>query len=296
MSQSYEVAPIFLIRMAGVPFEPLENLATPEVAQLARELIAEQRNFAEAVAEAQRFFDSGEHLLERDAFRVLRSAVRAQRAPAAMPTPQPPIFTDYAAAAERVAQAEAQLQSALERAVESRRRLLVEAARTYLPRQLIFNSGGVSELLHDLMGPAAEPKARNTRTRERERHLLLYLQRVAGKNDSFSEFGPTSWGRVDAAVEGVAFAPSPHITARETFLERWTAHAIAAAMNEDAEVFAEIAPRLAPNALRVDGAVVFTSTGELVPLAAEEALALDRCDGIRRAHTFPDAKVLRALA
>ncbi len=295
VSCSYEVAPIFLIRMAGVPFETLENLATQEVAQLARELINEQRNFQNAIAEAQRFFDSGEHLLERDAFRVLRSAVRAQRAPAAMPTPQPAVFSDYAAAAERVARAEAELQTALERAVESRRRLLVEAARRYLPRQLIFNSGGVSELLHDLMAPPAEPKPRNTRTRERERHLLLYLQRVAGKNDSFSEFGPTSWGHVDAAVRGVTFAPSPEITARETFLERWTAHAIAAAMNEDPDVFAEVTPRIAPNVRRVNGTAMLADTGALMQLDAEEMLALDACHAGKPAHAFPDPEVLRAL-
>ena len=42
---SYRIAPIFLIRMAGVPFEALEKLATIETSRAGRELIAAGADF-----------------------------------------------------------------------------------------------------------------------------------------------------------------------------------------------------------------------------------------------------------
>ena len=47
----YRIAPIFLIRMAGVPFEALENLATSAVAHAGRGLIAAETEFAQAKTE-----------------------------------------------------------------------------------------------------------------------------------------------------------------------------------------------------------------------------------------------------
>ena len=51
----YRIAPIFLIRMAGVPFEALEILATSAVARAARGLIAAETEFAQAKAEFEGF-------------------------------------------------------------------------------------------------------------------------------------------------------------------------------------------------------------------------------------------------
>src|SRR4029077_13238338 len=76
---------------------------------------------------------------------------------------------------------------------------------------------------------------RNKRARERERHLLLYLQRIAAKNDTFSEFGPSGWGKIDKNISGMSISPAPGVAKREAFLERWTAHAVAAAVNADPE-------------------------------------------------------------
>ena len=76
---------------------------------------------------------------------------------------------------------------------------------------------------------------RNAKAGDRERHLLLYLQRVSTKNDTFSEFGPSGWGKIDNHISGVSLAPEPGIAKREAFLERWTAHATAAAINADPE-------------------------------------------------------------
>ncbi len=91
--------------------------------------------------------------------------------------------------------------------------------------------------LNDVSGEAGKPGPRNNAARKLEQSLLMYLQRIATKNDTFSEFGPSGWGTVAAGQAGKAlsFAPESGVAAREVFLERWTAHAIAAAINANPE-------------------------------------------------------------
>jgi hypothetical protein len=170
---SYRVAPIFLIRLAGAPFDVLERLATPATARLAR--------------------DPG-------------------------------------------MQGSAELESTLYNELEKVRQSLHQSARELLPPYLIFSGEGMRERMRALLEskPDSLP-ARNSRMRERERHLLLYLQRIAAKNDTFGEFGPSGWGNVNSKIKTVAVNPEPGIAKRETFLERWVAHALAAAINSDPE-------------------------------------------------------------
>jgi hypothetical protein len=156
----YRVAPIFLIRLAGAPFDLLTRLATIETAEAAR-----------------------------------------QRGPAI------------------------ELAHPLQQELETARKSLHESAREILPRYLIFGAEGMRDRMARLLESKDGPlPARNSRTRERERHLLLYLQRMAAKNDTFSEFGPSAWGTTTKTKSGVTLAPEKGIAKREAFLERWVAH------------------------------------------------------------------------
>ena len=196
---SYRVAPIFLIRLAGVPFDRLERLATPETTNTARGLIV------------------GQNKVQRDD--------------------------------------EKRLAASLERELEITRKSLLDFARTILPRYLIFAAEGMRDRISSLLGANANAALapRNARARERERHLLLYLQRIAAKNDTFSEFGPSAWGKISRNISGVTLAPELGTAEREGFLERWTAHAIAAAVNADPENSNPklVVPALEPHAVRV---------------------------------------------
>ena len=196
---SYRVAPIFLIRLAGVPFDRLERLATPETTNTARGLIV------------------GQNKVQRDD--------------------------------------EKRLAASLERELEITRKSLLDFARTILPRYLIFAAEGMRDRISSLLGANANAALapRNARARERERHLLLYLQRIAAKNDTFSEFGPSAWGKISRNISGVTLAPELGTAEREGFLERWTAHAIAAAVNADPENSNPklAVPALEPHAVRV---------------------------------------------
>jgi hypothetical protein len=135
-----------------------------------------------------------------------------------------------------------------------------------------------------LAGDGAKLPPRNKRARERERHLLLYLQRLAGKNDTYSEFGPSGWGTSEVAQAGVQIAPAPGIARREAFFERWAAFTIAAAMNGDTATRPELAPRLNPHGRLDDDTFILPATGKSIPLDRSARESLVRCDGRTPAH------------
>jgi hypothetical protein len=193
---SYRVAPIFVIRMAGVPFEPLEQLATSRASATARSLLAQDASPAGQL----------------DALGEILTAE-----------------------------------------VSAARRALVRSAREYLPRYLVFGMEGFGERVaasfSDGDDDALRFATRNSTARKREKHLLLYLQRVCAKNDTFSEFGPSVWGTIGDGAESVRLQCDHGITKRQAFFERWVAHAVAAALNADPgvrELLAEQQPISVP--------------------------------------------------
>lgn len=139
----------------------------------------------------------------------------------------------------RVDEAEKRLVNTLTSELEISRTFLLDSARTILPAYLIFAAEGmrnrISELLDSSETAGFSPGHRNAAVRKREQHLLLYLQRVAAKDDTFGEFGPVSWGKTGDNFRGVRIDIVPGIAARDTFMERWTAHAVAAVVNADPE-------------------------------------------------------------
>lgn len=177
----------------------------------------------------------------------------------------------------------------IEKEIGPARRALWQSARKFLASYLVFAPGGVRELLSHLLRSSADDSGtsrRNARSGDRERHLLLYLQRVVAKNDTFSKFGPTNWGKIDQQ-SGISSENSPKLkieirrdVARcEAFLERWTAAAIAMAMNADPDVRIELCPRLHPNC-RIEGEqLIFSDTGETITLDRQTARIVKACDG-----------------
>ncbi len=173
------------------------------------------------------------------------------------------------------------------------RATLIQEADQVLSPYFVFSSSDSHNLLKSTAERTNPIGPRNNRAANRERHLLMYLQRVATKNDTFSEFGPTLWGSI-APGAALQFQPDTALT-RIAFLERWTAHAAAAALNADAEVAPELCPRLHPNIrLLLDGKFILAETGQTGAFTEKEAEAVANCDGKTPAHTF-DLDTLRAL-
>ena len=261
--------------MAGVPFDRVHELATVKTSEAARQLIVRQREFGEAKAEVERLLHSRRHNLSREQFRAWRKTTRAGAEPPADPAIAP--FTGCLDSYARLIQAQTRFHDVLDQELNFARTALLASAQTILPAYLVFAGQNLRDATANAVRDISGKRTRKERARER--HLLLYLQRVAAKNDSLSEFGPCGWGRVSDQTRELAFAPRLGIAARETFPERWAAHAACAAMNADPEVRGELAPRIHPNG-RLDGSrFVFTDTGDTVPVDPPLLNLLKECYG-----------------
>ena len=116
--------------------------------------------------------------------------------------------------------------------------------------------------------------------------MLLYLQRVCGKERYLERVRTRRLGNHRPRDRTLEVCPDPGIARRETFLERWTAHGVAAAINADPEAAAELAPRFHPNGRLEQDRFVFTETGATVALDPVTLALLARCDGTTPAHSL----------
>ena len=296
----YTFAPIFLIRLAGVPFDELSALATVESAKVVRDLITRERECEEARSKVEQLLLSRQHGLSKEQYRAWRRAVRTNEVPL-VPDPSTTPFLGFCQSAGLLLESQKDFEIALQRELSHARVALQHSAVKFLPDYLVFAANSVVQILQELIELRKRPNdqlpPRKKNLRARERHLLLYLQRVCGKNDTLSAFGPGGWGSVQKTILGVSLDPQPGIAQRETFLERWTAHGIAAAINADPETRPEIAPRLHPHGRIKNGRYVFTDTGDTISLAPETQVILQACHGITPAHSLGvDMEILGALA
>jgi hypothetical protein len=281
--------------MAGAPFEIIERLGMSKTSAAARELLTSRERFARTKTNAEALLNRRDNGLSPEEFRDLRAAVRGDRAPTLRG--DQPEFLDYSSAAEELSALQTRLEHVFATELDDARTSLLKSAREILPRYLVFGGAGTADLVAESIGDQASPlPSRNKRARERERHLLLYLQRVAAKNDTFSEFGPSGWGKTDGKELNIRIDAQAGVAARETFLERWTAHAVAAAMNIDPEIFAELCPRLHPNGRVAGQEFIFTESGEGIKLGADQIELIARSDGTTPVHALgADEAAVRAL-
>jgi len=289
----YRVASPFLIRLAGVPFDVLERLASPKTFVVARESSAASAIVTAASGAVQQFLDDPDNGLSRGEIQGWRDAISRAVLPKRGDRSHP-VLAAYVRAVESVQATHSKLQTVLEQELEEVRQVLLREAETILPPYLLFAAAEMRHLFAN--EPGASIPTRNSWQRKRERHLLLYLQRVAAKNDTFGEFGPSAWGRIGNATESLTFSVQPGIARREAFLERWTAHALAAAMNADPSVFCELKPRLNPNGVLRADTFVLTDTGQVVPLSAAQLEIVRRCNAQTAVHLLGAEQLVRELA
>src|SRR5436190_1339617 len=272
--------------MAGVPFEPVARLATPATAAAARELLVRQTDFARAKSEIEHRLHRRDSRFSEELFRGWRDAIRTGTVP---PAGDPPsrAFAVCWECASNLAAAEVNLSRFLQQELDLARLALLTSIQVFLPPYLTFVAEGLRERLLKQSSRESRPlPPRRKENRAHERHVLLYLQRICAKNDSLSEFGPEGWGLVAGESRSLKLAPLPGIAERETFLERWTAHGVAAALNADPKIRVELSPRLHPNG-RIEGnQFVFADTAETIPLDPKTVDILLRCDGTTPAHSF----------
>ena len=290
----YELAPLFPIRMAGVAFDVLELLATPRAIALAREL-AGRAGALERLAPAALEALGGDPAGPGSRVRAHAARLVAKRQPLPrLPPDPPPALRAYAEAAAAVELLRAAHGEALGDELAGAFRALRREALRFMPDYALFASPTVEELVADIQ-PDGEWTPARLKDGRRDRTLLMYVQRVAAKNETLSAYGPLSWGRVDPAVRGLRLSPTPGMR-REAFFERWVAEVVAAAMRADPSTRPEEAPRAHPNGRLEGDAFVRLDTGERIPLDDEARRLLARCDGRTPAHALGAPERLAALA
>lgn len=283
--------------MAGVPFEHLEGVATRGAARLGRELLAQRCLLATAKAQAEALLGSRASGLSAEESRAYRAALQSGIAPGGMIRPVPAEIKKCVAVAAETKRLEESLTQILPGELDKARRALAASSCAILPDYLVFGAGEFRDRLAEMSAAGGELPPRNSRTRERERHLLLYLQRVCGKNDTFSAFGPSAWGTTESAQAVLEIEPRANAAHRSVFLERWASSALAAALNQDSEARWEFAPRLHPHGRLVGDFFVLADSGERIALTAEQKALLERCDGVTPAHSLGEVgSLLEELA
>src|SRR5207302_4402400 len=145
----------------------------------------------------ERILGRPRHGLSKELVRAWRNAIRSGTMP---PAEDPPseAFAQCWRCASSLAEAESRLEESLQAELELARVALLDATRAHSSRYLVFGGAGVRQVLTGLLTEGLHESRplplRRKRERARERHLLLYLQRVCAKNDTLSEFGPGGWG------------------------------------------------------------------------------------------------------
>jgi Lantibiotic dehydratase, N terminus len=288
----WRTMPLFMLRQSGFPFELLGRLGAPEVARAAAALL-------DAAA-----------LLERDAERakaVLRGLAHAD--PAAWAhvhgelssrvgrgLPLPPRTLRGVGELEawnrrcaEVAKLEERLDTAVEDALATTRRAIVETFRDDdRLREALFlsNETGFATLdrwlTHADGGRHGDGAKADT--------LAMYLQRFCAKSETVSHFGPLTAGRFDEDAQAFEWNERGPLE-RRTFFTHWAANELAAALTADPELGDLRRPRRRPGSF-LDGDVLDLYALEFHPhwslryqgqcrLDTEELALLEACDGER---------------
>jgi hypothetical protein len=267
---SVEILPRFLLRGAGFPAAMLDGLATPRAAELARAAVeaTERRRDLAALL-------GGELLAQPGMPRALRGRLRRRLAAGRPIEGESPLAAGLVRAWNRVVAEVDELSRRAEAAAacegeQAARRMCELVARA-----------DVSEAIW-LSSPSAFTGLANPdgiQSSGRRRAALLYLQRLALKNETAAFFGPFSLGLVNSAspeAPVLAYRPGARRTGRRhAFLSRHVVDALTASIEADAAVLAGLGLEPHPLLHVEDGAAWLATTRLPLPVGvAREMLRL----------------------
>ena len=289
-TRSWRICTHFLLRRAGFSFDVLEDFRCPQTAQRAMEVVqartaaenARQRLLREFFAkEVERVASRGDkvalRMLSKWRSRVGRSLDGAVPDVASAEIRE--AHDRWRESAESVARAQQELRRAypteLARAQESLHRFVAEAP---VRMALLLMSPGVLDTV-EAVHPDGKSTRQGTRTRALDRRLYCFAQRLAGKNETTSFFGPMTYGEVcddvpaDQSISLGRELPGG-VTRRETFCAFWAAVALGQAASADEEICRSLPVRRMPAAAVGPGWARFPDGREAKLDAASEAVAL----------------------
>ncbi|RCG25392.1 hypothetical protein DQ384_31495 [Sphaerisporangium album] len=275
-----------VVRTTGFPYEVLEEIRLPRTAAdidavLAAERAAEAHRdrllrevFPEAVRAARDASGDGDPATGRLLSKQRAAVGRRVPAPRPEAAPDPALvglLQDWnrllAEAAELAAGASAEHPAELELC----RKRLGERAKDPVLRDAVLL---LSPAFHEGLRRYAEsPDGRGGReSRQIERRLVTYLQRLAAKNETNSHFGPVNYGTLDPDLPAaVRIERDPSVVTRTVFASARLAEAVSDGVRADPRMRAHLRPRPSVAHRFTDGRAVSALTGKPVALDATDA-------------------------
>ena len=272
------------LRGAGFPCRLVLDIASPELASSADELLQAEAALARARTDAAAAITTAiatadtsrrralarigrrirkgtivESCGDADVDRMLALLVSARRA--------------VDAARDRTA---AVFEHAAEQASVAIRRIATNAR---FREALLWQNRAV---LDTALAPLLARHARRTSNwhdRQHEELVANYLHRYCTKNDQIGFFGPTGFARVDPGAPPITVTPGPGLVSHDSvYFEQWGIDVLAAKLSSDPRIRPAIAPRRY-GFVRLDGATAHSALSGAHALAPAEAIVLAACDG-----------------
>lgn len=277
------------LRGAGFPLSQVMDLALPQCAQLAdqllllyKECVLARDAAVEAIVEALRADRAFADAQRRTLVHAAR-ALRKSRLPASCEFDQQiqahieqyhQLSQKYAACLQTFTQVFAQ---ETERQAHTFYQLAgqprLREAITWQNRQAVQQ--GIDVLLRHPPGTAYSGTAR----RRYQTLLASYLQRYCTKNDSIGFFGPFGWARITASGPALTCLPGPDLLARRTvYFESWCIDALAETFSQQESGRLWMVPSLLPH-LHLTKNLLLLPFAPPVSLTPRQAAVLAACDG-----------------
>lgn len=209
---------------------------------------------------------------------------RAQRRGAALSEQPPiPLPAEWAAVVQRRAGLHAEIAAARDQA-ETIAREELAASRDTLARlvrddRVLAAARLSSRSLARALERGIAPGSGRTGARQRalERRALLFLQRIAGKNEMLAFLGPCLWGRIEPEGQSSLVTRDEPLQSH-LFFEYWALRALARRVESDPEIARYCRPRMNP-ACALEGTTLYYPIAHRSTLEPAQLRVLGACDG-----------------
>ncbi|HEX7734153.1 MAG TPA: lantibiotic dehydratase [Ktedonobacteraceae bacterium] len=261
MNKAWTLAPDFILRSTGFPLSWIEPLRFTGTVEAIHRLLAEEQTLARLRTDSQEK-PQADWIHDRDAAlrwkKLKKSLARGNAIPEEeirwvqhLEGPAAEL-TQLNTMLERCLQLEQAARQTFEAEMEEKRRVLREIVADPRFQEAIFLSSPHMFFQGLLPYIRTEQKKRNTESKRLERQLIAYLQRLVGKNETTSFFGPINYGSFDREIseEGaeqdkclsVRYTYQSALQHRETFMAYWAVQALADAFTAQPAVYPYLTP------------------------------------------------------
>jgi hypothetical protein len=287
--------PHYIIRSTGFPFEWLEALAFPRTSDLARQIVQMERSLDAQTGVLLETAERSGGLPRKSRQKLSRFLQRREKGAAdklaELELTDRNELLDCAATWDRLAKDYQALLALVpemfEQELAEKREKLRELVKDRKYQEAVYLSSpdmyanNVPKYLN--YSPLPD---RNAAIKRMERRFFHYVQRLCGKNETSSFFGPLNYGSIDDADPSYLdahFQTGDIIRHREVFLAFWAIKRLAEAIKQDDQLRPHLPVHLHPmvEAVPEKGGLHLHNSGKTVTVGRTLAALLREADGTK---------------